>query len=197
MSFKILNGEEIDVKYLNKVMGIDEIVYAADGYVGELENMVARYEAEPRSFICVEDEANGRLAGYINFIPCSDELYQDIRYDTEIIRDDDIEPKELSKWQQGDNNIFIISIATNPDYRDSGVIKLLTDAWIDYLNKMRDEGYVTKTITATAVSPDGKKALKRLRFVDERVLKEDGNVLFVCEGDGLRKLMANDLDFSK
>lgn len=150
--------------------------------------MVDRYKVEPRQFICIEDEENGRLAGYINFIPCTDALYKDIRYDTEIIRDDDIEPEEMSKWQNGDNNIFVISVATAPEYRDSIVIRLLTDAWIDYLNNMNDDGYRIKTITAIVVSPDGRKFLNRMHFVDERVLKEDGNVFFVCEEENLQKL---------
>ena len=42
MNFKLQYGEDFDENYLKRIMEIDEIVYAEDGYVGELKNMVAR-----------------------------------------------------------------------------------------------------------------------------------------------------------
>ena len=48
MNFKLQYGEDFDENYLKRIMEIDEIVYAEDGYVGELKNMVARYLVDPR-----------------------------------------------------------------------------------------------------------------------------------------------------
>ena len=193
MSYRVLYGDQFDEEFLKDVLAIDEIVYAADGYVGELCNMVARYQVERRQFVCIWDEEQQRLAGYINFFPCSQGLYEDIRYQTEIIRDDDIRPDEMMTLQQGNNHLFIISIATHPEYRDKSVIKDLSNAWIDYLIQLEQQGYHITDIAATAVSPDGQKALRRYRFEKERVLKKDGNIVFVCEGDNLRKLLEKDL----
>ena len=111
MNFKLQYGEDFDENYLKRIMEIDEIVYAEDGYVGELKNMVARYLVDPRQFVCIEDTERGRLAGYINFIPCTKALYEDIRYQSEHIRDDDIRPQELEPLKQTGNDLFIISIA--------------------------------------------------------------------------------------
>ena len=69
MNFKLQYGEDFDENYLKRIMEIDEIVYAEDGYVGELKNMVARYLVDPRQFVCIEDTESERLAGYINFVP--------------------------------------------------------------------------------------------------------------------------------
>ena len=49
MNFKLQYGEDFDENYLKRIMEIDEIVYAEDGYVGELKNMVARYLSIPDS----------------------------------------------------------------------------------------------------------------------------------------------------
>ena len=51
-------------------MEIDEIVYAEDGYVGELKNMVARYLVDPRQFVCIEDTESGRLAETTGKLVC-------------------------------------------------------------------------------------------------------------------------------
>ena len=110
MNFKLQYGEDFDENYLKRIMEIDEIVYAEDGYVGELKNMVARYLVDPRQFVCIEDTESGRLAGYINFIPCTKALYEDIRYQSEHIRDDDIRPQELEPLKQTGNDSALCSL---------------------------------------------------------------------------------------
>ncbi len=193
MEFRILTGEDFDETYLSKVLEIDEMVYAEAGYVGELKNIIARYQAEPRQFVCLEEVDTNRLAGYINFLPCSVNLYEDIRYQSQHIRDDDITPEELVPLHKGDQHIYLASIALHPDYKDTGAIKELTNHWIDYLNQLLEQGYAIKSLTATAVSPDGRRALHRMQFEEERILKEDGNILYVCEGDHLHKLLNKEL----
>ena len=193
MNFKLQYGEDFDENYLKRIMEIDEIVYEEDGYVGELKNMVARYLVDPRQFVCIEDTESGRLAGYINFIPCTKALYEDIRYQSEHIRDDDIRPQELEPLKQTGNDLFIISIALHPDFKDTDAIKDLSNGWIDYLNRLETSGYPITSITATAVSPDGRKALHRMQFEQERILREDGNIVYVCEGQNLQKLKKKEL----
>jgi len=58
---------------------------------------------------------------------------------------------------------------------------------------LETSGYPITSITATAVSPDGRKALHRMQFEQERILREDGNIVYVCEEQNLQKLKKKEL----
>lgn len=207
MQFKILTGLEFDKNFLPQIMELDNIVYESD-YVGVLENMEARYEKNPDSFVCIMDEEQDRLAGYINFFPCTEELYQNIRYETDVIRDDDIRPDEVALYSnEGGNHLFVISMAVHPEYQvTKDAITALSDAWIGHLNGLEERGYSITDILAITVSKDGEKALRNYMFTVEREL-EDGNTVYVCENrqldkddpeqrsEFLKKLLEHDLYF--
>lgn len=177
MQYKILTGLDFDTDFLPGVMDLDREVYS-DEYVGVLENMVARYEKNRDSFVCIMDEERDKLVGYINFFPCTEELYQDIRYNTTVIRDDDIRPDEVASYSGKENHLFVISIAISSEYRDSDAIVVLTDAWNSHLTRLVKQGYPITDICAIAVSGDGQKALRNNLFKRERELS-DGNIVFV------------------
>ena len=203
MQFKILTGLDFDTDFLAKIMDLDREVYSQE-YVGELENMVSRYEKNRDSFVCIIDETRDKLAGYINFFPCTKELYEDIRFYTTVIRDDDIRPDEVALYSEEGNHLFIISLVVAPEYRHTkDAITALSDAWIAHLNGLVGKGYPITDICAIAVSEDGKKALRNYMFIAERKL-DDGNTVFVCENrqlkngdkaDFLKKLLAHELYF--
>ena len=179
MQYKILTGLDFNTDFLTRIMDLDREVYS-DEYVGVLENMVARYEKNRDSFVCIMDETCDKLAGYINFFPCTKELYQDIRYDTSVIRDDDISPDEVAPYNKKENYLFVLSIAIYPEYRDSDAVVALTNAWFAHLKSKMKQGYRIINISAIAVSDDGKKFLRRNFFKEKRELS-DGNTVFVLE----------------
>ena len=190
MQFKILKGTEFDKSFLPKVMELDGKVYEPE-YVGELQNMEARYEKNPDSFVCIMDEEKNELAGYINFFPCTEELYQNIRYETDVIRDDDISPDEVALYSEEGNHLFVISMVVHPDYRGTkDAITTLSKAWIEHLNGLEEQGYPITDILAIAVSEDGKKALRNYMFTMERQLSDE-NIVYVCEN---RQLDEDDPD---
>lgn len=194
MHFKTLTGLDFNTDFLSRVMDLDKLVYSAE-YAGELKNMVARYQANRDSFVCIMDEAQDQLAGYINFFPCTKALYEDILYHTKVIRDDDIRPEEIASYNQEENHLFIISIVVHPDYRSTKeAIIALSDAWIKHLNKQMVQGYPITDISAIAVSKDGKKALRNYLFTVERELS-DGNTVYLCKDRFLEKLLNHDLYF--
>lgn len=192
MGLKVLTGFDFQTDFLEKVMELDRIVYSPE-YAGELQNMEARYEANRDSFICIVDEEQDRLAGYINYFPCTDALCRSIET-TSVIRDDDISAEEVAPYVKGENRLFVISIAVHPDYRDRNVIIRLSDAWIAHLNELSMQGYKTAGISAIAVSEDGRKALRNYMFTIDRIL-DDNNVVYVCQGKALEKLLSHDLYF--
>ena len=61
--------------FLPRIMEIDRICYEQE-YVGELSKMEARYDRNPRSFVCVMD--GEKPAGYINFFPVGEALWEEI-----------------------------------------------------------------------------------------------------------------------
>lgn len=189
--FCILHGEDVDASYLQKLDRVDEACYE-EKYWGEAINTIRRYEKNPRSFIFVEDLETGNLAGYLNFFPCEEGLYQDNLWRTQVIRDDDITPEEVADYRTEGNHLFILSLAVHPDYQGTEVIRLMSNDFIAYLNHLQDEGYPVTDIAATAVSVHGKKALRNYMFRQLRML-EDGNTVFLCDGPRLQKLLAGDL----
>ena len=188
--YRIVTGIESSQGLFNEIMDLGDIVYPAE-YSGEIENVAARYKRDPNQAISIVDKNTNKLVGNITSFPCTDELYEDVRYNTKIIRDDDIKPEEIDDYSTKRNNMFIISVAIHPDYRDGKAIKILMHAWIDYLNELECKGYPITTISGIVISEDGKKIAKRHMMVEERVL-DDGNTLMICEGENLKKLLSHD-----
>ena len=198
--FELITGDEMDEEFLEKVMDIDRATYE-ERYIGCLENMQARFRVEKRSFVCIREKGSDSLAGYINFFPVNDELWDDITESGSVIRDDDIMPEELMPFGTADDrgyNLFIISVVVLPAYRGSkDAIILLTDGFRDYLNKLNDEGHQINAISGTAVSDDGKKFMYERFFYLKREVKdlpkdtdeadevEEPDQVYVCDGDFL------------
>ena len=197
MEYKILTGEGINEDFLEKIMEVDRECYAKE-YVGELANMQVRYRKNKQSFVCVMD--GDLVAGYINFFPVVDSLWEDIVDTGMHIRDDDITADEVVEFCKGeDHNLYILSVVIREQYRgkkqgQKPVVKILTDAFIDYLNKLQSDGYAINAIAATAVSDGGKKFLRNCMFGERRKLT-DGNIVYVCEDEYLEKLLSNKLYF--
>lgn len=197
MEYKILTGENLNEDFLEKIMEVDRECYSGE-YVGELANMQARYRANKKSFVCVMD--GDRVAGYINFFPVVDELWKDIVETGMYIRDDDIAAEEVKDFCKGEgHNLYILSVAIREKYRNKGnngkpVVKILTDAFIAYLNELQKEGYLINAIAGTAVSSGGKKFLRNCMFSERRRLN-DNNIVYICEDEYLEKLLNNKLYF--
>ncbi len=193
MAYQVLYGEELGVDFLPQIMDIDCACYSAE-YAGELENMVVRYEKNPKSFVCVTD--GGRAIGYINFFPVVPALWEEIVETGMRIRDDDITPEEVADYStEHENNLFIISVLILPEYRsDRRVIKLLSDSFISYLNRLEAEGFPIGAISGTAVSEDGEKFLRTRMFRLYREI-EQHNKVYLCDGIYLKKLLKNELYF--
>ncbi|MBQ3386610.1 MAG: hypothetical protein IJG53_04730, partial [Eggerthellaceae bacterium] len=193
MSFSVLFGEDVDREFLEKLDYVDEACYEPK-YQGELDKTVVRWEKNPRQFVFVMDDATGNMAGYINFFPCEEGLYQDNLSRCPIIRDDDITPEEVAPWRKDANHVFVLSLAVHPHYQGGQVIRLLSDNWIAYMNRLEGQGYPITDIMGTAVSGHGRHALQNYLFRQLRHLT-DGNTVYICDGTRLDNLLAHKLYF--
>ena len=196
--FSVITGDQFDESFLEEIYAIDCDVYPQK-YRGKLENYEKRFRVEPRTFVCIKDNASGKAAGYINFLPVNDVLWKDIVEKGKEIRDDDIEGSELVPFEQkygddaGDDagyNLFILSVVILEKFRKTkDAVVTLTDGFRDYLNELNDEGYKIHAIAGTAVSEDGMRFMRERFFYWKREVKdmEEGitDNVFVLEGDQL------------
>ena len=193
MAFSVLYGEQVDRAFLDKLDFVDTVCYE-EKYWGEMANTVARWEKNRRSFVFVVDNDTGNLAGYINFFPCEEGLYLDNLSRCPIIRDDDITADEVAPWRETGNHVFVLSLAIHPKYQGGQVIKLLSNSWIRYMNRLEGQGFPITDIMGTAVSADGRGAMKNYLFRHLRDLA-DGNAVYICDGPRLDNLLGGKLYF--
>ena len=192
MGFRVLFGEEVDAAYLDRLVPVDQACYD-EAYWGDPQKTVDRWLKNCQSFVFVEDDATGELAGYINFFPCEEGLYRDNLERCDVIRDDDILPEEVAPYRPDANHLFIISLAVHPRYQGTEVIRLLSNGFVDYLNRLQAAGFPITDIMGTAVSPHGKKALANYLFREVRTLS-DGNTVYICDGKLLQHLLEGQLE---
>lgn len=158
MALTVKYGFNAPEGFLDSVFALEKIVYEPSLW-GERENLQARFDKNNDSFILVYDE--DKLAGYINFFPVSKKIDDDyLNFESTKMWDDDISADDITDWQE-ENNIFIISVVTHPDYRDGEAIKLISRNFAEFVCKKEAEGKKINSISGAAVSEGGIKFLER------------------------------------
>ena len=197
MKFNILYGEDMSRKDLDKVFDLDIKVYgpigerAGEDFVGVIDNLVIRFEHNKRTFVCITDEQNN-MAGYINFVPVVDKVWNDIingpektNKGNEVIWDDNLGPNEIHaeyiKNTEDEtkedkivkhNNLFIISVVIDEKYRGREAVTALTQGFADYLNTLEKEGYGINAISGIAITSDGEKFMRDRLFGIKRFIAQ-------------------------
>lgn len=191
MTLRVETGLSAPQNFIEDVFYIDRTVYKPE-LCGKIENLYKRHNFCPDSFILIYDEDT--LAGYMNLFPISDTLYDQLNSPSFFkMRDDDIEPHEMENWSKDKpNNLFIISIAIMPSYRNGEAIKLLGSACLSFLREKDKEGYKIGSISGSAISIGGENFLKRLRGVFVKEL-EEGYRYYFTDNENARSLIENGL----
>ena len=192
MNFKVLIGDDMNRNDLDKIFDLDKKVYgpigekAGEDFVGTIDNMVDRFTHNKRTFVCLLDEQDN-LVGYINFLPLTDNVWNDIvngskksSEDKEIIWDDNLSHNEVleeyikNTEENGEtvkhNNLFIISVVIDEKYRGRDTVTQLTNAFVDYLNGLEKEGYGINAISGIAITSDGEKFMRDRMFGIKRFI---------------------------
>ena len=161
MDLHIENALTAPKDFLKNVYDIDKLTYSPE-LCGIYENLQKRYAVCNESFLLVYD--GDYLVGYINFFPVGDKLHSEmIDRNDHRMRDDDIKPEEIHDWSTDKNNdIFIISIAIQEEYRKGEAILLLSNAFLEFLRSKDSNGFKVTSISGYAVSLGGVKFLKRM-----------------------------------
>lgn len=185
--FTVKYGREMDISDLEKVYELDVMVYD-ESMCGKLENMVARFEYEPDSFICIMRD--GELIGYINFFPVSHELHTELfAPECTVMRDDDIKPEEVSHYYKDQtNDLFILSVVVRREYRRGAATRLLGEKFAEFIAEKHQNGYAIGDISGATISADGRRFLSKMHFISCKALDE-GHELYVCTDKQLEELI--------
>lgn len=184
---EIIEDEKV-VSFMEKIHKLDVEAYSPED-AGETQPMVDRYKSNPETYIWVTDEdADGAVIGYLNFFPVNDELKEKI-FDpgTEYkALDDGITPGQIVPFvEEHEHFIYILSLVIAKKYRGGDSIKLLTNAFTDFLYELHAVRKCRITgIGACAVSDDGMKVLGRFGFNALHEVKDHGEepgMICICD----------------
>ncbi|WMJ22896.1 hypothetical protein RBG61_13025 [Paludicola sp. MB14-C6] len=183
---KIDFSRNINNNFIEQILEIDNTIYP-DYMCGSYESINQRFKKNQDSYILVYDDK--KVIGYFCFFPIVNNLYELILKSNKMF-DDNILPKDICEYSSF-NNLFLISVAILPEYQDKKSIILLTNGFKQFLKEKLEEGCVINSITATAVSEDGKKLLRYLCFDSIRTI-ENSYELFYCDSNGIERMIASE-----
>lgn len=156
--FQVVVGQEVTKADIEEAVGLDGLSYD-ECYRGNLADCVEWAKANPDIYVMLRDLETGHIVAYINVMPVSDECYDRIRCGDFI--DVEITPDMILSYDMPQAYcIYFSSVVIHPDYRNSGVFKLLFDAILSrFLSLGNDEVFIKKML-ADAVSSTGEKFCK-------------------------------------
>ncbi|MBE6763581.1 MAG: hypothetical protein E7553_04415 [Ruminococcaceae bacterium] len=183
----VKHGSTAPKGFIEDVFALEQIVYTPE-LCGDIANMYKRYERCPDTFVLLYD--GDTLAGYINALPVSDSLYDEMvnRSDNRM-RDDDITPDEMTPWStETANHVLVLSVVVRPEYQKSNAIVRLSKAFLAFLRKKNKEGCHIDSLFGYAVSLGGIKFMKRIRtsFLKKT---EEGYNLFFGDEESVQELL--------
>ena len=174
---EIKYSRDIDKNIIQDLIDIESMVYEKK-YCGTYPTIEARYKKNNDTFVLAYDE--GRMVGYLCFLPISDSLYRDI-VETDQFHDDDISPEDVIQFHNH-VNLYLVSIAILPSYQNTAVIVEMTKAFFRFLKEKREQNICVSNILASAVTEDGVKFLQRLGFQKLKTVDEQYS-LFILNYD--------------
>ena len=193
MDYRVYRGFERNNNFIREVYDLDVAVYPR-ALAGVIDAMYDRYQWMPDSFLLLY--CGDELAGYINFFPVCEELYDSLTDPEDMrMRDDDIKPYETEGYRlDRPADLFIISVVIAEKYRDGEAIRELSVAFLDYRREKEENGYFIGSISGIAVSEDGTRFLSRLRA--EQIKQYDGGYkLMISRDDNIRRLIDDGFRF--
>ncbi len=163
--------------FIEDVFALEQLVYTPE-LCGDIANMYKRYERCADTFVLLYD--GDVLAGYINALPVSDALYDEmVNRGDHRMRDDDITPDELTPWStETANHVLVLSVVVRPEYQKTNAIVRLSKAFLAYLRKKAKEGCHIDSLFGYAVTLGGVKFMKRIRTSFLKKTDEGYNLFF-------------------
>ncbi len=195
----IKKGEDMDENYLSKLYELDKIAYGGN-YVGELFNMTKRWKQNKSTFIAIEED--GKPLAYINILPCSKKLADEVILYSDKIIDDEIGvtlfTDEDFLYKKEENYLYILSVVNSLSEhtykseeihkKNSKQEKILKDnvslylikGYKEYIKELNEKDYKISKIFATTVTKGGRNWARKIGLEEYRTLS-DKNIVYLKE----------------
>lgn len=184
---KLIEGKDITAEHVLGALKLDKTVYAQEYWLSE-SVCKAFAERNPDIYTMLLDEESGRIAAYLNVSPVSRGFYDALatgRYVDTVIKAEDI----VIPQTNGDNLLYLSSLAVHPDFRRQGFAKKLLRRYGEKLAAYGEKGIFFDSVIADAVSLSGEKLCRALGMKNIKP-SEHGSSLFERDLRG-----ANSKDF--
>lgn len=184
MEYKIKESQNLDDSFLNDVLELDRLVYP-ENLQGSIEALKNRFLANKEMYLLLYKE--DLLIGYICFFPITQKLSNSIYTENKLYRENITSSDICAYSKEVANDIYLLSVAINPNNRDSEAIRVLTNSFYVYLDKKKKQGYLLRDILSTSVSKDGENFLANLNFKKAKEITPEYQ-LFTCHANELRTI---------
>ncbi len=144
----------------------DEIDYLVlrDDLIASIETAIEWYEYNNYSYIAARDTKTGKIAGYMTFLPITEDTYNQI-LSGDFMDKDFTKDSILQYDYPGLYTIYVASVAIHPFYQNSNVFFELYNATIDmFLELAKQREIYVEKIIAEASTKQGEKLCKLLRM---------------------------------
>jgi GNAT superfamily N-acetyltransferase len=149
---KTISNHEITSEIINKLSILEEEIFG-DKATGA-EAFLAQHTDGEGVFAALNDD--GEPVGFFDFLFLSDNQMQ------QYLIDGNYRALKNIKLQNGNNNLYISTLAVKPEYRNKGLVQSMSRDVAAWLHKLKQSPNITiKTIFAEAVSVQGANYLSR------------------------------------
>ena len=148
----IKSNNEVDDNLLDKVLAFDRTIFPSDEDYAFPDDYLKKIYQNSRDGIFVLLD-NNSVVGYVNSIFLSDKAQE------EYLKDRDYLSFESIGINDGDNNMYLYTLALKEEYRNSGAIKILMQSFANWLVDQRRKGKRIKSCISEAISEDGIRSL--------------------------------------
>lgn len=148
----IKSNDEIDDDLLDKVLQFDRTIFPPDEDYSFPDDYLKRMYKNSKDGIFVLLN-NDTVIGYVNCIFLSDNALE------KYLKDRDYLTLENIGFNMGDNNMYFYTIALHQNYRNTNMVKLLIQYFVNWLESQKNKGKRIKNCISEAITNDGIKSL--------------------------------------
>lgn len=154
----IKSNDEIDDDLLDKILQFDRTIFPVNEEYSFSDDYLKRVYKNSRDGIFVLMD-NDTVIGYVNCIFLSDEANE------KYLKERDYLSLENIGFNVGDNNMYFYTIALKEEYRNSNMVKILMQCFVNWIEEQKNKGKRIKSCISEAITGDGVKSLSVMGMI--------------------------------
>ncbi len=144
---------KVDDETLKALLSLDKQAFSGKD-IGSFERCKAWLKVNDKIYTVLK--LGGKTIGYINFVPLTNDAFE--KFSSGELKDFDLTPNDILPFSLGEElNCLFMSIVIKQEFRDGEAIKRLTNAFKEFLERLKEEGVRIRRILQDCVSIDGIK----------------------------------------